>query len=265
MASIPPSAGACVPCRRSNPSLFICLAWSATIGAAAVGCGRIGYDSIAPPPIPPPAQDQNPGGFGGAYGRPPPFFAEGTDAGIALTGAPSDATAAPASPSCPDAPPAAATPCNPPGRESPQVAHCSWGDDPRPQCRILAHCEAGGTWTLTLPDSSCEAPAAGPTCREVPPATGTECSRGAADCWFASGEHCTCTGRCAADSPGRLCEVVQQWQCSAPAAGCPTQLPQAGAACSQSGLECGPDCTMSVACVDGTWRWRPSDCATDSP
>src|SRR6266852_838830 len=58
---------------------------------------------------------------------------------------------------CPSTPPAEGTACTPPRDAGSSLfgasAHCSWGDDPRPQCRTTARCD--GTWHVTAPDASC--------------------------------------------------------------------------------------------------------------
>lgn len=165
---------------------------------------------------------------------------------------------------CPDAPPAMGAACartdEQPG-VTPSLADCSWGDDPRPNCRTTGSCELG-KWQITEPsDAACEKPARGEDCGRTPPKSAAPCSEPGASCWYESGERCSCSP-CRGGSPYPICQTVDppQWACSTPPEGCPPVMPQAGAACDESGLSCGPDCERQIVCEDGTWQWRRGIC-----
>jgi hypothetical protein len=46
-------------------------------------------------------------------------------------------------------------------------------------------------------------------------------------------------------------------------------MPQAGTACSSPGASCGPDCSLTITCSDGSWQWTNGQCpicaAPDTP
>jgi hypothetical protein len=169
---------------------------------------------------------------------------------------------------CPAMQPANGAACTPPYASTGfSVADCSYGDDPRPQCRVTASCSSG-VWQVTLP--SCPAPPLPAACSTPPPPVGSTCSDSTLACWYADGSRCWCSG-CAGGSEWPLCQPIDppQWACAAPPSGCPTVAPQAGSTCSTPGASCGPDCTLPITCTDGIWQWGNIQCpicaAPDTP
>lgn len=166
---------------------------------------------------------------------------------------------------CPSSPPENGSECEPPdpstGVNSFPSAQCSWGDDPRPQCRVSALCQQDGTWSVqdTLPDE-CEAPAA---CLMSPPENGTTCSSDSPnDCWYEDGTHCWCSS-CQGGSGYPNCSFIDppEWYCSEPTEECPTPPPQAGTPCDfPDDVSCGPSCELPIFCVDGFWQWNGNGC-----
>jgi hypothetical protein len=139
--------------------------------------------------------------------------------------------------------------------------HCTWGSDPRPECRTKATCRDVGGWQVTESDDVvCAEPALPPSCPANRPNDGTVCSD-EGPCWYPDGPSCFCSP-CVNGSEYPLCQPIDppEWACRVPPAGCPATLPQAGSACDQEGLSCGPDCEISITCEDGIWRWATGMC-----
>lgn len=168
-------------------------------------------------------------------------------------------------PGCPAAPPASGSACtvahDPNGFNAPD-ADCTWGNDPRPSCRTTALC-TNGQWQVTAPDpTACSTPPLAPSCPNPPPADTTICATTPnASCWYGDGTRCACSG-CQGGTQYPICQPIDppEWFCAKPAAGCPTVMPQAGAACSTPNLMCGPDCGLDIVCRDGYWRWERGNC-----
>jgi len=158
---------------------------------------------------------------------------------------------------CPPSPPMDGSPCTPPWEPNASMfpelvtAHCSWGDDPRPGCRITSLCE-GGIWQVTIPDCGDLLP---PECSATPPESGSECADTAISCWYEDGTRCWCS-ECVGGSPYPSCQYADppQWACRTPADGC-HPLPQAGSPCTEEGKNCGLDCSTPLSCQDGRWQW----------
>ena len=168
--------------------------------------------------------------------------------------------------SCPASPPATGDACTPPwvpvagALQGTPAAHCTWGDDPRLECRTRGLC-ADGAWQISEPDCGPLLPAACPT---TAAADGSNCTDATVSCWYDDGTRCSCS-ECAGGSPYPVCMTVDppQWACVAQAAGvCPYPLPQAGSACDGSATSCGTSCSSPFQCVDGLWQWFvcPSCC-----
>jgi hypothetical protein len=163
---------------------------------------------------------------------------------------------------CPASPPTAGTPCTPPESTTfGDRAHCSWGDDPRPECRTSARCQDDGIWSVAEPAAGCTVPPLPAACPAPAPEPTTVCSDPSLSCWYSDGERCGCSA-CLGGSEYPVCQPIDppEWACATPAAGCPTTIPQAGSACSTPGLSCGPSCELVVICEDGSWIWREGDC-----
>jgi hypothetical protein len=163
---------------------------------------------------------------------------------------------------CPESPPTPGTTCMPdPTPTGFGGADCSWGDDPRPQCRTLASCP-DGQWQVTPPDPAiCDVPPLPRMCPEVLPATESTCDDANLACWYDGGTVCVCSP-CAGGSAYPLCQDIDppQWACATPPRGCPYPLPQAGDPCEVAGLSCGPSCEQPVVCEDGVWRYSEPVC-----
>ena len=199
---------------------------------------------------------------GSAGGSPSSGGAGGSGAAAGGGAAGGSAAGAGSGGKCPSVPPQAGSACTLPASASslePTRAHCSWGDDPRPECRTTAICPANHAWAVTEPDASCSAP---PLPAECPASAASgECADQGAKCYYDTGTTCTCSP-CKGGSQYPLCQTIDPaaWACSAPRAGCPALLPQAGSACSANGQECGPNCELSVLCENGAWVWRRGQC-----
>jgi hypothetical protein len=162
---------------------------------------------------------------------------------------------------CPDTPPADGDPCTAPWElvgstfGETITAHCSWGDDPRPDCRTTALCQ-DGAWQVSAPSpSECgELLPAG--CSTSPPEAASACPDTATSCWYEDGTRCWCSD-CARGSAYPICQTVDppEWACAAPVDNCPFPLPQAGAPCAVEGTNCGLDCSSPLRCRDGHWQW----------
>lgn len=160
---------------------------------------------------------------------------------------------------CPAAAPVSGTPCKPPYVSS-DPAQCSYGDDPRPQCRTVAVCGSVGTWQVT--DANCPAPPLPAACPMPSPTEKTACSDATLACWYGNdGTRCWCSA-CNFGTEYPVCQPIDppQWYCATPAMGCPAVMPQAGTSCSTPGASCGPDCTLNITCTDGVWQWRRGQC-----
>jgi hypothetical protein len=208
------------------------------------------------------------GGTGAAGGSAGDGGTAGTTAGAGGTtggmgGATGGSAGGPGHVQCPDAPPSEGSACTLPDDSASYsaLAHCSYGDDPRPECRTRALCEQDGTWQLSLPAESCSEPLLPPECSSPPPASGADCTDTAVTCWYEDGTRCWCS-ECLGGSPYPNCAFVDppQWACATPAADCPILIPQAGEPCDVPGASCGPDCEFVVVCEDGVWQWRVGSC-----
>jgi len=143
-----------------------------------------------------------------------------------------------------------ACPASPDGIETRSCsgeAACSWGDDPRPGCRVRADCR-DGTWHVLLPRCP---PHAGNACPPQP-AAGSACPQPEEIC-TAGNEQCSC--RPAAPGSG-----AATWFCHRARSpeSCPLPHPDLGTPCAAEGAECSygdpADGTAAVRlCRDGRW------------
>lgn len=155
--------------------------------------------------------------------------------------------------SCPVAAPSAGAACDAPTLE------CEYGDDLLIKCNTVARCDANG-WTLTAPQQEgCPTPPPGASCPSsyVQISSGSICDS-AQSCVYAEAT-CACGPHCGtASSIPVACEAgtAFTWQCSAPAAGCPSVRPRLGAACAVDGLDCSYDGCGETAfrCTAGVWH-----------
>lgn len=149
------------------------------------------------------------------------------------------------------------------------VAECSWGSDPRPECRTYGVCE-NGRWSLSDRSTSCSAPPKPAACPALPAANGSACNDSALQCWYEEGTVCSCSA-CAGGAEYPICQTLAQpeWWCTKPKAGCPNPAPQAGSACSDATLDCGTSCELPIRCESGTWQYGRAQCpicaAPDTP
>jgi len=168
---------------------------------------------------------------------------------------------------CPAEPPESGSACNVESTGFVSV-HCSWGDDPRPQCRTTAACQAQA-WQVTEPAASCSDPLLGEGCPSTPEAGG-ECTGEVSDCWYDNGSRCWCS-QCTGGSGFPVCQQLDPplWFCQDVPEGCPSLVPQAGEPCDTDAV-CGPDCETSIFCsAEGYWVWAYGNCpvcaAPDTP
>jgi hypothetical protein len=175
---------------------------------------------------------------------------------------------------CPTDPPAAGNACTPPwtinGTTSPPLAHCSWGEDPRPQCRVRGTC-VDGKWQISPADQlPCAAVPLPASCLAAPPVNTTPCSDATLACWYDDGTRCACSD-CQSGSEFPICKTIDppEWFCDQPEPNCPIILPQAGEPCGTEGLSCGRGCDLVVQCHSGVWQWTRGVCpicaAPDTP
>lgn len=148
-------------------------------------------------------------------------------------------------------------------------ADCSWGDDPRPACRVHGVCQSGA-WSITQPSDSCTAPPKPAACPSTPAPDGATCADAMLQCWYDDGTVCSCSA-CQGATEYPICRPIDPpaWGCVKPASGCPNPPPQAGSACTDPNLQCGTSCELPIRCVDGTWRYGEAQCpicaAPDTP
>ncbi len=158
---------------------------------------------------------------------------------------------------CPNDQPADAGSCSTPG------IMCSYGNDPRPQCRTMVGCDpTSGTWTTSHANCpglvSCPAPGGSPD--GLPCVSdGAECSDNVtlSICLCSS---CPGGGICPTPAPPPL------WTCwRPPPSPCPTGLPNQGAACFSTAQNCfygscETGMVVSVSCDENVWRWELQAC-----
>jgi len=171
---------------------------------------------------------------------------------------------------CGAAPPANGSPCKPlASGASFDKSDCSWGDDPRPACRVRGSCQSGA-WAITQPSDSCTTAPKPAACPAAPEADGTTCADPTLQCWYDDGTVCSCSA-CRGATEYPICQPIDPpaWGCVKPTSGCPNPPPQAGDACTDPNLQCGTSCELPIRCVDGTWRYGQIQCpicaAPDTP
>jgi len=153
---------------------------------------------------------------------------------------------------CPQEAPAAGDPCA-------AVGLCSYGDHPLARCRTTASC-VNDEFLVEPAGSSCEPD---PTCPDVAPIAGAECTSDGSQCPFSGGNMCTCTtcsgGPCGPPPP--------HWVCAGPTLGCPPQMPNSGVTCPD--FNAGLLCSYGDACnggqlaeceASGSWQWVYTMC-----
>lgn len=149
------------------------------------------------------------------------------------------------------------------------AADCSYGDDPRPQCRTLAVC-SNGAWMVQEPGADCDVDAKPAACPASPATPAATCADATLRCWYDDGTVCSCSA-CKGGSEYPICQTIDppQWACVKPAAGCPNPPPQAGSACSDPSLQCGTSCELPIRCENGVWQYGQVQCpicaAPDTP
>jgi hypothetical protein len=172
---------------------------------------------------------------------------------------------------CGVAPPAHGSACKPAPSSGTSfgASDCSWGDDPRPACRVLGVC-SNGAWSITEPGDACATVPKPAACPSAPAAAGTACADPSLRCWYDDGTDCSCSA-CEGATEYPICRPIDPpaWGCATPSRGCPNPPPQAGTACTDPNLQCGTSCELPIRCVDGTWRYEQAQCpicaAPDTP
>lgn len=139
-------------------------------------------------------------------------------------------------------------------------AHCAWGTDPRPECRVRGLC-LNGEWMITEPEAArCGEPALPSSCPEAPAPIGSTCEMANLECWYDDGTRCVCSP-CMGGSEWPVCGIIDppEWACTTPDRACPNPLPNAGDTCEDE-LQCGLDCELPISCQDGVWQWGQNGC-----
>jgi hypothetical protein len=158
---------------------------------------------------------------------------------------------------CPSAPPANGASCSMAGER------CTYGDDPRAQCRDGFLCE-GGAWMETPPATggACVAASQCPGEEPAPKATCTDAQMGEA-CAFGDGAQCVCAS-CPPFGPACMPMNPPGWFCRPGPMDpkCPTTIPNAGTSCAVEGQSCNypGGCGVEASCKGGAWIWQPDPC-----
>jgi len=166
---------------------------------------------------------------------------------------------------CPADMPAAGSPC------AGVTVHCSWGTEPRLECRTTGYCSKG-VWTLQAGPAYCTAPTAAACYTD---AATVSCQDPSLLCFYppytlCSCLACNCDTTCAIGPSTRPCNgqpigsLVMACDSTAgtvpDAAPCPSYIPNLGSACDTPNLACPPSaCYQRIAvCTNGLWEWRYS-------
>ncbi len=163
---------------------------------------------------------------------------------------------------CPASPPGSGDACSIESGTGFVAADCSWGDDPRPTCRVTALC-SNGAWSVNQPPADCTTTPARPAaCPSSEAAATGACDDPTLSCWYDDGAICSCSS-CQGGSEYPLCQTIDPpvWACTAPDTACPSPLPQAGATCdAPDTLDCGPSCELPIHCQNGVWKYGQAMC-----
>jgi len=146
--------------------------------------------------------------------------------------------------------------CSVPGRA------CSCYDDLRDACKTVLTCD-GANWRAHKAD--CPAPPPTTCPPDVAQARNQPCVPHGAICSFGTDVFCACLmpGEPAGGGSSGICNgpSTPTWFCGYQTAGCPEGIPQLGAPCPVSGVQCGDACVRFLggpaidrACLDGTWQ-----------
>ncbi len=166
---------------------------------------------------------------------------------------------------CPADMPAAGSPC------AGVTVHCSWGTEPRLECRTTGYCSKG-VWTLQAGPAYCTAPTSAACYTDAGTAS---CQDPSLLCFYppytlCSCLACNCDTTCAIGPFTRPCNGQPigspVMTCDNPAgtgpdaAPCPSYIPNLGSACDTPNLACPPSaCYQRIAvCTNGLWEWRYS-------
>ncbi len=133
---------------------------------------------------------------------------------------------------------------------------CTYGVDPRPECRPRAEC-MNGRWRRALGGDCAKLT----SCGKVEANVACDAAE-SAPCILNGDTYCVCTG-CSGAGP---CSTETSWQC-APSQGdaeCPQVLPNHGQACQQSAScsygSCATGNSVLASCDGAEWRWEEVAC-----
>lgn len=231
-----------VRCFRSNRSL-----WLVLCPFAFLACGGLVRNGAG-------GED---GGTGGAQA--------GGTGGVSVAGAHAAAGTAPVAGAagsvaiaiCPRTAPVSGTACS-------GGLECSFGDDPRIECRARSSCSLG-KWAVVSPPSACGVV---DDCAELStvPKPGAACVQPNQDCLFRTGTSAMTYCRCDACLSG-ACASDRQWDCAAPPASpCPSTMPNEGEHCETEGESCSygncPIPGLEMQCMNALWRASGGGCVS---
>ncbi|HEX9620495.1 MAG TPA: Hint domain-containing protein [Polyangiaceae bacterium] len=122
---------------------------------------------------------------------------------------------------------------------------CTYGDDPRWNCRTQAFCSAS-VWSVQETPETCDPDPLPAECPEAP-LPNEACSEAQLQCVYPDGTQCVCTD-CPVSSP--VCGATGDfnWYCFERPEDCPLYPPNLGTRCGSPGQECVYDCATNFIC-----------------
>lgn len=182
---------------------------------------------------------------------------------------------------CPDVAPKNGDDCSDIYENKSIVSICSWGEDPRYECRAHGQCmkdkikESKAFWKVdvgacgvdsknsTSTKSNIFSDVSNSTCNNL--TKGDICMEYGSLCSYEDGSYCVCT-RSDPYPCFTSCNIglEAKWQCvprmNTENANCPNFAPNSGTPCSVSGTKCTYTCEHILGCIDGVWKYKAGKC-----